>query len=527
VTADLLITNGLVHTESGTQRLDVVVEGGRIVGLTLPGENALGAHRTIDADGLILLPGVIDTHVHARDPGFTYKEDYATASRAAAAGGVTLLMDMPNTDPPPNTLERFLEHRANAASKAVINFSHWASPTQRDQIPLIAEAGAIGFKFFMKSAHYPYGSEYALVDDADILETFRCIAAANRWCLVHPHNQQIWEYRVATLTALGRTGLKDWDVATYGDADVVETTPIASLVLMANAVGARLRILHVQGRAQTRLVRMLKREGYRVLAETSPWGIKRAGPRGFPPEDIVATWEAIADGTIDIVGSDHAPHTREEHMRARENAFESVIAGHPFTEHYLSIYLTEGVHAGRIELGRLVEILSTNVAKHLGLYPRKGVIRVGSDADIVVVDLDRAAVLGDSFPVYSKIGLPPWRASRSAACPSIPSLRAASSWSMATSPPNRARAGSSASTRRAGPDDHGRTHPGDDAGRVRRVPRLHGPGDSSAHDGRVGGAHGHQAHPHTRREGGGVHGGRVRTDVQAAWRVHGTGGRRP
>jgi dihydroorotase len=404
--AQLVVTNGEVLTGSDLVRCDVIVDDGIITGLSA-NQGLPEATTTIDATGLVVIPGLIDTHVHAREPGYTYKEDFESASKAAAAGGITMFMDMPNTDPVPNTLERYLEHRELAEAKAVIDFNHWAMPTVMEEIPKIAEAGAIGFKFFMKSAHYPYGDDVSIVDHAQILETMRTIAGTGRRCVVHPHNQMIWEYKTRKWTEEGRTERMAWNSVTYGDHDIIETTPVAILPILAEAVGCDLRILHIQGRQQLRVVRMLKNAGYRFVAETNPWSIVRIDPIGIhSPEDVEANLQALRDGTVDIIASDHAPHTKEEHQQADTSSFQSVIAAYPLCEHYLAIYLTE-VNKGRLSLYEFVRAASENVARHIGLYPRKGVIRVGSDADLAIVDMSREAVLGQSLPVYSKMGFTP------------------------------------------------------------------------------------------------------------------------
>jgi dihydroorotase len=405
--ADLVIRNGDVLVDDDLVRADVIIDKGTITGLSYQ-QGLPRAARVIDATQLTVIPGVIDTHVHAREPGYTYKEDFLTASRAAAAGGITFFIDMPNTNPVPNTLQRYLEHRELAEKKAIIDFNHWGMPTNLKEIPKIAEAGAMGFKFFMKSAHYPYGDDVSIIDHASIFETMRAIGAAGRRCVVHPHNQSIWKATTERWTAEGRHALMDWNRVTYGERDIIETTPIAILPLLAEAAGVKLRILHIQGREQLRVVRMLKGAGYQFVAETNPWAIVRIDPTGIhTPEDLEANFQALRDGTVDIIASDHAPHTREEaEVAETKNAFQSVIVAYPLCEHYLSIYLTE-VNSGRLTLRQFSRAASENVARHLGLYPRKGVIRVGSDADLAIVDMAAEAVLGESYPVYSKMGYTP------------------------------------------------------------------------------------------------------------------------
>ncbi len=218
---------------------------------------------------------------------------------------------------------------------------------------------------------------------------------------------QLWQYRLDMMKKSGRNGTDAWNEVTYGDEDVVETVAINTLALLAHATGLKLRILHIQGVPQVRVTRMLKTAGYGFIAETNPWAVFYIDPvavRGTKHEAI--NWEALNDGTVDIIGSDHAPHTWEEHQKAMTNTLDSVVAGYPLCEHWLSLYLTE-VNKGRISLAQLSKLASENVARHLGIYPRKGVIKVGSDADLVVVDMHQESVLGETYPVFSKIGFTP------------------------------------------------------------------------------------------------------------------------
>lgn len=401
----LIVKGGMVLVDGELTRCDIVADGGRIVGL----EDRAGgvADQVVDALGKYVIPGVIDSHVHFREPGYTYKEDFETGSRAAAAGGITMFMDMPNLEPPPNSVENYRRQRVLAEAKSIVDYNHWAMPTIAEEIPKLAEEGALGFKFFMKSAHYPYDGPISISNNAAILETFKLIVKTGLPCAVHPHDMQLWERRLDQMMTSGRNGTDAWNEVTYGDEDVVETVAISTLALLAHATGLKLRVLHIQGLPQVQLTRMLKSAGYGFIAETNPWAVFHIEPiavRG--DEHAAANWEALNDGTIDIIGSDHAPHTWDEHQKAMTSTLDSVVAGYPLAEHWLSLYLTE-VNRGRLSLGQLSRLASENVARHLNIYPRKGVIRVGSDADLVVVDMDQESVLGETYPVYSKIGFSP------------------------------------------------------------------------------------------------------------------------
>jgi dihydroorotase (multifunctional complex type) len=401
----LIVRGGTALVGGELTRCDIVANEGRIVGLE---DRASGdADVVLDATGKYVLPGVIDSHVHFREPGYEYKEDFETGSRAAAAGGITMFMDMPNLEPPPNSVENYRKQRALAERKAIVDYNHWAMPTIAEEIPKLAAEGALGFKFFMKSAHYPYDGPISISNNASILETFKEIAKTSLPCAVHPHDMQLWEFRLDEMKNSGRNGTEAWNEVTYGDGNVVETVAISTLALLAQATGVKLRILHIQGAPQVRLTRMLKAAGFGFIAETNPWAVFRIEPIAVRGEEHeIANWEALNDGTIDIIGSDHAPHTWDEHQKAMTSTLDSVVAGYPLAEHWLALYLTE-VNRGRLTLPQLSRLASENVARHLGIYPRKGVIRVGSDADLVVVDMGQESVLGETYPVYSKIGFSP------------------------------------------------------------------------------------------------------------------------
>lgn len=414
MTVDLLIEGGSVWQDGqGFIDANIAVHGERIVAIGAPGSDFPKGRRVVDADGLKVIPGLIDTHIHLRDPGFTYKEDYETGTRAAAAGGVTMVVDMPNTDPVPNTVERFRAHRENAASKSLVDFNHWASPTKIDEIAPIVAEGAAGFKFFMISHDYPYDNPdqfISLSDPYRIHHTMAEIAATGRPCLVHPHNQDMWMSLVDVYEKERRTTPEDREEAYRFADNFIQTSAVASLLFLARSTGCDLRVLHNNWMPLLRFVRTMKAAGYQATFEQNPWAVF-----GFGVEDQVQdadeVWASLSDGTIDLIGTDHAPHSPEEVDKAQENAFRSVIVSITLEEHMLAMYLTEINQTGRISLDRLVELLSTNVAKHLGVYPKKGTLRVGSDADITLIDMDKEGVI-EAARLHSKCGTTPYEGRR-------------------------------------------------------------------------------------------------------------------
>jgi dihydroorotase len=400
---DLVIRGGSVLVDKVLVRVHLAIDQGKIVAIGQDDNDLPRGVREVDASGLKVIPGLIDTHAHFRDPGFTYKEDYETGTRAAAVGGVTMTVDMPNTDPVPNTLERFLDHRANAASKAIVDFNHWASPTRIEQIPLIAGEGAAGFKFFMISHHYPYDNPDQFISISDpyrIYTTMEAIAATGLPCLVHPHNQEMWLKLTEEYIGANRTKPVDREEAYRAADNYVQNSAVATVLLLARSTACDLRILHNNYLPILDFVRLMKSAGYRAVIEQNPWALFG---KGMPDQvvQIDEIWNSLNDGTVDLIASDHAPHSTEELKKSREDAFNSVVSSLTVIEHMLALYLTE-IHRGApISFERIVELLSTNVAKHLGIYPRKGTIAVGSDADLALVDLDKEGVI-DSNRIQSK-----------------------------------------------------------------------------------------------------------------------------
>jgi dihydroorotase-like cyclic amidohydrolase len=338
---DTVVRGGSVLIEgTGFIRAFVAVQDGVIVQVGEELQDVPPAKHVVDADGLHVIPGLIDTHSHFRDPGLTHKEDYETGTRGAALGGVTMTVDMPNTDPVPNTVERFRAHRANAGSKAVVDFNHWASPTIPEEIPGIAAEGAAGFKFFMISQHYPY-------DNPE------------------------------------------------------QKSAIATLFFLSKATGCDLRILHNNYPPVLEFVRTMKAAGFAATIEQNPWAIFGKGIPGWEFDNPDAIWRSLTDGTVDIIATDHAPHATDELMVSRSDAFNSIVSSLTVIEHMLPLYLTEIDKGAPFTLERLVQLLSSNVARHLGVYPRKGALSVGSDADLVLLDLDKTAVI-DASKIQSK-----------------------------------------------------------------------------------------------------------------------------
>ena len=410
---DLVVRSRRILTETGWLDGAIGVADERIVSLG-PASELTAARRVIDAGDKPVIPGLVDTHIHLRDPGFTQKEDFFSGTCAAAAGGVTTVLDMPNVQPPTTTIERLKAHLENAASKSILDFGHNAAGTIPENIAGLAAAGATAFKVFMMAdvgRDYPHMPGIAVDDHATLFRICEEVAKTGRPLLVHPHDQSLYDLFVHRAWERWGRDHRSYARAWRDGSGIVLDSGIATLLRLQKATGVRLHILHLSTVEGVRMVRRAKADGQAVTAELNPFAlfvtnswdaVERLGPfcLGFwvPDEDSAAIWEALVDGTADVIGTDHAPHTREEKERGWTDMF-ATPGGMPIVQHYLPLLLNE-VNAGRLTLVRVVELCATRPAKLVGLYPRKGAIAVGADADLVVLDLDRVETISAATSLY-------------------------------------------------------------------------------------------------------------------------------
>ena len=393
------IRNGVIQTPNGPIEADVLIEGERISAL-LARDSEVVADVDVDASGLWVLPGLIDLHAHTRSPGYEYKEDFLTSSRAAAVGGYTTYVDMPNVEPPTTTVELFEEKRAIADEQCLIDYGHFVGPVQLDQIEGFAKAGVTGFKIFQVTGGYPHDPRLAIDDPGRLYETFSAIADTGLPCVVHPFAQTVFEHLYEAAAQAGAPR----DIHTFSEVytrDVVWRTAVAILLELQRDTGVRLQVVHTHAPGSLRLLRQAKVEGVGVTVSVDPKyfhlrdeDIKAQGARAIPGGTVTndaarmeMIWQSIDEGTIDIIDSDHAPHTLEDLKLMDVDPLIGPF-GSPQFDHLLSLMLTD-VRKGNIRLERLVQMLTETPARILGLYPEKGALVPGSQADVVLVDPTR------------------------------------------------------------------------------------------------------------------------------------------
>ncbi len=410
IPADLVIHGGIVVSPEGERAASIAVRDGRIVAVGTA-DAMPAARETFDASGLHILPGAIDVHVHFRDPGYTHKEDFESGTAAAAFGGVTTVFDMPNTIPTVADAASLAAKHAIAGAKAHVDYGLYAvlGEESLDHIPELIEGGIIGFKLYMGNTfgRIPSPSTGAM------LEAFELVAPTGKRVGLHAETNSIMERRQARLTESGRT---DALAHLASRPAVVAVEAVARAAILAEWTGARIHILHISSAAELQPLRDAKARGVDITGETGPhylmlgaedyerWGgIIRVNPPVREAANQGPLWAALMDGTIDMVATDHAPHTPEEKTRAD---IWSVDCGFPGVESQMPLMLTE-VAAGRYSLSDYVKWSAANPAKVWGLYPRKGVIQSGADADFAFVDLKHQWVLDDE-KLQSRSKISPW-----------------------------------------------------------------------------------------------------------------------
>ncbi|GIM48016.1 amidohydrolase [Collibacillus ludicampi] len=401
---DLRITNGLIVTGKEIKKADVYVKEGKIAKIT---NEAFEADKTYDATGLYVLPGCLDVHVHFRDPGHTHKEDFPHATRAAAVGGVTTVFDMPNTNPPTLNAEKFSEKAEILKSRAYVDYALWGlclGRVNRENLQGLVDAGAIALKFFWgyafdkKSFQLVYNYKPGMPDiipplnDGEVYELFEDVARTGSLLAIHAENHSLIQ---AMTERVAKSGRRDYEALLEARSNLAEELTIQTAISFSKATGAKLHILHMSTAEGVELVRDAQKKGIPVTAETCPHFLfldaddyERVGPamKVYPPvkrkRDREALWSGLLDGTISLVCSDHAPHTLEE----KNGDLFSIPAGMCGVETMLPLMLNE-VNRGTITLPFVVQKLSENPAKLFNIYPKKGALEPGADADIVLVNM--------------------------------------------------------------------------------------------------------------------------------------------
>ncbi|MCZ8259789.1 MAG: dihydroorotase family protein [Beijerinckiaceae bacterium] len=393
--ADLVLTGGTVVTGMTRYRADIAIKDGLIA---LVGEPSAmpAAREVVDVSGKYLLPGAIDVHVHFREPGYTHKEDWRTGSAAAAMGGTTTVFEMPNTHPPTRSV-RELRQKQQAAEKSHVDFGIYGllAEDNIDELQGLIDGGVNAFKCFMGNTfgNLPSPSTGAM------LEGFEIIAPSGLRISLHAETASIMAWRQKRLMEAGRN---DPLAHIAARPAIVAAEAVSRAAELAGWTGARIHVLHISSAAELRPLADAKARGVDITGETCPCyllldsrdyarlgSVIRVNPPVREASDSAAIWQALQTGVVDMIATDHAPHTPEEKTRS---VIWDADCGFPGVETQMPLMLNE-VAGGRITLEHYVKISAENPARAFGLWPAKGRIEAGAHADIAVVDLERTETI--------------------------------------------------------------------------------------------------------------------------------------
>jgi dihydroorotase (multifunctional complex type) len=383
---------------------DEVYEGGLVVSegkITKIGKETslTEVDNIIDAGGKLVIPGLIDLHVHFREPGFTQKEDFLTGTRAAAAGGVTTVLDEPNNKPVTASLETLKAKLRLIKDKAyvdyLLNMAVYAD--KLDEIRAAASYGVKWFAFFDELGGKPTGME----DTGVLRDALSLIRGVDGLAMLNCRESDLVIHTINQLKTRSKNTLNDY---MRHFPHVAESAGGAKRVLLAQDTGVQAHLREVSTAETIAMLRNLKPYMGNISAEVRPDHLflnqentAELGPyaQQWTPirtkRDQTELWKALNNGAVDIIASDHATHTREEKEPGWENIWKSP-PGLPAIDSMLPLLLT-AVSEGKTELARIVEVASCTPAKRLGLYPEKGSINVGSDADLVILDLKQEKII--------------------------------------------------------------------------------------------------------------------------------------
>jgi dihydropyrimidinase len=401
----VLIKNATVVTDAERWRGDILCRAGKIAALGASLERAAG-DEVIDASGQYVFPGGVDPHVHMELPvaGTVSADDFETGTAAGLAGGTTTIIDFIHPARDQDPLEA-LAARRREAEKAVADYGFhmavtgWGEGVARAMTRCVTDEGIPSFKVYLA-----YKKTVGL-EDREIIEVMATVADLGALLLVHAEHGDLVEHLGHRLAAEGRTGPSSHPLSRPPEAEGEATHRAA---VLAGVAGASVYVVHVTCRQAVAAIAAARRENQQLYGETCPQYLLLEdsvydqtdfegsayviSPPIRPKGHQDALWEAIANGDLQVVGTDHCPF-RMDQKEAGRSDFRLIPGGAAGIEHRLPLLYTYGVGEGRLDIQRFVELVSTRPAKIFGLYPRKGSVTVGADADLVVWDPEATATI--------------------------------------------------------------------------------------------------------------------------------------
>src|SRR3954451_7046545 len=403
----VVVSGGTVITHDGRFRADVVIADERIQALTLDGSD-IEAETHIDATGLLVMPGGIDVHTHFREPEEFTKEGFLAGGRGAAAGGITTVIEMPQADPTTITVEQFQAKRSQIAKTGLVDMALWVGIVGGDlqsdiELRNLAATGAVAFKSFMASS----SPSFPAVDTTTLYRAMSIVAESGLPYGLHAEDDNLVLSGLKRVQDRGRT-----DPIAHAESrpPLVEAVAVAEALYLAEVTGCWVHICHCASAEALRLITDARARGVRVTVETRPQylslntddlvslkGYGRCAPSLRSQEEVDHIWSYVLDETIDVICSDHCGFTREQKDAGAEDIFRAPL-GLTGVQTLLPVFYDGAVNQRNMDPSQFVRQIATNPAQIFDLYPRKGTIAVGSDADLVIFDPDRTWVVrGDEM----------------------------------------------------------------------------------------------------------------------------------
>jgi len=404
----LLIHGGIVVSESGASKMDIFIEGEKIKALGLPGYfSGVSFDEVINAEGKYVLPGLIDPHVHFNAPFMGTKtiHDYRNGTVSAAFGGNTTLINFSTQPKGGFLLDNLAQQEEEARGNAVIDWSMHgilldASQQTLDEIPRLIEVGVPTYKCFTTYKH-----SGRMMDDEGMLKVMEVTAKYGGLLMIHCENDAILEYCLKKEVEAKHF---EWIYHAHSRPPIAENEAIRRVITMMGLVNnVSVYIAHTSTAESADIIQDARMRGLRIHSETCPHYLilteevyLRMNGDFFicsPPirkkKDVDALWQAIMDGRIEAVTSDDAGLPSTDRVHLSKGRFDKVPTGMPGVEPRLSVLYTEGVRKNRIDISRLVQLTSTNPARMFGMYPKKGILEPGSDADVVLFNPNTKSVM--------------------------------------------------------------------------------------------------------------------------------------
>ncbi|CAN5729631.1 allantoinase [soil metagenome] len=408
-TGTTVITGGLVVNENETFRADIIIRNGRVGEYNVQATIA-ETDNHIDATGLMVLPGVLDVHTHFREPDPNTFEGFTTGSAAAAAGGVTTVVEMPQAGPTTKNLGDFRKKIAAVGQSSTIDMALWGGiiggdDRDEDAIRDMAKSGAVAFKSFMAAS----SPSFPAVDTAKLLWAMTILADFGLPYGLHAEDDASLQAGIQRMTSAGRT-----DAVAHAQSrpPLVETVAVRSAILLAERTGCWLYICHCASADALELIADARTRGLRITVETCPQylamttndlvrlnGFARCAPAIRDDAEVERIWDHVLHGHVDIISSDHVACSAALKEAGNSNIFDAPN-GLPGVQTMLPILWDSGVKNRGLNPNRIVQMLSSNPARTFGLYPRKGSLALGSDADLVLFDSDDAWTIRGSDMLY-------------------------------------------------------------------------------------------------------------------------------